>query len=71
MRLYSPVYNVMMCSIILYYVWCISSKLLLKYFFMFIIVWLIRKNYLPLRNNLLIMSDELLYRNTEINKYSV
>ncbi len=38
---------------------------------MFIIVWLIRKNYLPLRNNLLIMSDELLYRNTEINKYSV
>lgn len=38
---------------------------------MFIIVCLIRKNYLPLRNNLLIMSDELLYRNTEINKYSV
>ncbi len=38
---------------------------------MFIIVWLIRKNYLPLQNNLLIMSDELLYRNTEINKYSV
>lgn len=33
---------------------------------MFIIVWLIRENYLPLRNNLLIMSDELLYRNTEI-----
>lgn len=33
---------------------------------MFVIVWLIRKNYLPLRNNLLIMPDELLYRNTEI-----
>lgn len=33
---------------------------------MFIIVWLIGKNYLPLQNNLLIMSDELLYRNTEI-----
>ncbi len=33
---------------------------------MFIIVWLIRENYLPLQNNLLIMSDELLYRNTEI-----
>ena len=33
---------------------------------MFIIVWLIREDYLPLQNNLLIMSDELLYRNTEI-----
>ena len=33
---------------------------------MFIIVWLIRENYLPLQNKLLIMSDELLYRNTEI-----
>lgn len=66
MGVYSPVYNIMACSIILYYAYCISSKLLLKYFFMFIIVWLIGKNYLPLQNNLLIMSDELLYRNTEI-----